>query len=106
MQHSQHQLNQKYYPFFGWGEGTLPGRWDLSSPTRDQTHTLCTGNEVLTIELPGKSPKYCFLNYLQQFSLLSQACDGVFLRLYDMWCHHRVNAEAAGNLAVSIQASC
>ena len=34
-------------------------KWDLSSPTRDWTHTLCTG--VLTTVLPGKSLFYGFL---------------------------------------------
>ena len=29
--------------------------WDLSSPTRDQTHAPCSGSAVLTTKPPGKS---------------------------------------------------
>ena len=37
----------------------LPGMWDLISPTRDQTHTPCTGTR-----LPGKSPvTQCVLSW-------------------------------------------
>ena len=35
----------------------LQGMWDLSSPTRDQTHTPALEGEVLTSGLPGKSQK-------------------------------------------------
>ena len=30
--------------------------WDLSSPTRNRTHVLCSGSRVLTTELPWQSP--------------------------------------------------
>ena len=32
------------------------GMWDVSSSTRDGTHTPCTGSKVLTTQLPG-SPR-------------------------------------------------
>ena len=31
------------------------GIWDLSSLTRDQTHTPCIGSAILTTRPPGKS---------------------------------------------------
>ena len=38
------------------------GMWDLSSSTRDQTHTTCIGTRrVLTTGLPGKSHPGLFL---------------------------------------------
>ena len=39
----------------------LRGMWDLCSPTRDQTHTLCIGSQVLTTGLQRKSPCGFFL---------------------------------------------
>ena len=36
----------------------------LSSPTRDQTHTLLWEGEVLTTVLPGKSQGSCLLTHL------------------------------------------
>ena len=35
--------------------------WDLSSLTRDETHTLCNGSTVLTTGPPEKSPNFPFL---------------------------------------------
>ena len=42
--------------YLGFGPG---GMWDLSSPTRDQTHIPVLEGEVLTTGPPGKSQ---FLN--------------------------------------------
>ena len=36
---------------------SLGGLQDLSSPTRDQTHTPCIGNRVLAAKPPGRSPE-------------------------------------------------
>ena len=35
----------------------MQGMWDLSSHTRDRTHTPCIESEVLTTGLPGKYPR-------------------------------------------------
>ena len=39
------------------GHAAWHGIWDLSSPTRDKTHTPFTGNRVLPTGQPGKSQK-------------------------------------------------
>ena len=44
-----------FYVLIFWPQGM----WDLSSPTRDGTHTPCLEGEVLATGLPGRSPK-CF----------------------------------------------
>ena len=44
-----------FYVLIFWPQGM----WDLSSPTRDGTHTPCLEGEVLATGLPGKFPK-CF----------------------------------------------
>ena len=41
------------YIFFFFA--TLHTMWDLSSPTKDQIHAVCSGNRVLTTEMPGNS---------------------------------------------------
>ena len=39
------------------GHAAWHGIWDLSSPTRNKTHTPCIGNRVLPTGPPGKSQK-------------------------------------------------
>ena len=53
----------------------LQGMWDLSSPTRDQTHTPALEGKVLTTELPRKSPSTVLL--VQPFSQAKSMSPGV-----------------------------
>ena len=41
-----------FYALFFW----LQGMWHLSSPTRDQTHTLCIGRQRLNHWIAGEVP--------------------------------------------------
>ena len=50
-------LNTFYVPVdFFFFLATLQGLWDLSSPTRDWTHILCTGRQSLNVWTPGEVP--------------------------------------------------
>ena len=42
---------------------TPHGLWDLSSQTRDRTHTLRAGRAVLTTGLPGRSQQFTFYTH-------------------------------------------
>ena len=53
---------------------TLSFMWGLSSPTRDQTHTPCTGGQSSTTGTVGKSPALiCFDFHFHLWSCLTRA---------------------------------
>ena len=69
--HSAHfiEIRDLFFFFFQLG-----GMWDLSSPSRDQTHASCIGSAVLTSGPPGKSQCVVFWVWFLSLSVL-------FLRL-------------------------